>query len=379
MSQLFFNNFTSSITDNPLTIGATTINLHAGDGARLPAIVNAGDYYYLTLSSGSPESAWEIVKVTARATDALTVVRGQDGTAAASWTTGTAISGRLSAVTMKAAVLAATPLLAAHPSGPSATDLAAYPLRWSRQELFVQDDDAIPRAIATSFAYRNVVMILAAQATGTSLITDGSSAGVGPASTDYVASQPGNQYTSAVAANSPAGLRSSSSDMRWWRGNAAGLGGFFAHCRVTIGALASDQRAFIGLTTNTGALATDPSAAGGNFIGIAADAADVNLQIMSRDGTTVNKIDLGVKKDTVNKPNQMLDIYMYCASNSSTIYVTVDSWSASTKTNLVTNQAVTTNIPSATSFMKLCADLCSTATDTVAVVLRHVRSVLESN
>ena len=57
----------------------TTIVLTAGEGARFPTL-SAGDYFYATLIDTS--NNLEIVKVTARSTDTMTVVRGQDGTTA---------------------------------------------------------------------------------------------------------------------------------------------------------------------------------------------------------------------------------------------------------------------------------------------------------
>lgn len=56
-----------------------TIVLEAGQGARFP-VLGAGDYFYATLIDTS--NNLEIVKVTARATDTMTVVRAQDGTSA---------------------------------------------------------------------------------------------------------------------------------------------------------------------------------------------------------------------------------------------------------------------------------------------------------
>lgn len=51
----------------------------------------------LTLTQPGIESSWEIVKVTARSTDSLTVVRAQEGTSAASWASGSKAELRLTA------------------------------------------------------------------------------------------------------------------------------------------------------------------------------------------------------------------------------------------------------------------------------------------
>lgn len=65
-----------------IVAGDTTINLTAGHGARFPA-TSGSDFFWAALIDNSLNL--EIIKVTARATDALTVVRGQDGTVARSY------------------------------------------------------------------------------------------------------------------------------------------------------------------------------------------------------------------------------------------------------------------------------------------------------
>lgn len=62
----------------------TTIVLSAGEGARFPTL-SAGDYFFATLIDTS--NNLEIVKVTARSTDTMTVVRGQDSTTARAFST----------------------------------------------------------------------------------------------------------------------------------------------------------------------------------------------------------------------------------------------------------------------------------------------------
>lgn len=62
----------------------TTIVLTAGQGARFPTL-STNDYFYATLVDTS--NNLEIVKVTARSTDTLTAVRGQDGTTARAYST----------------------------------------------------------------------------------------------------------------------------------------------------------------------------------------------------------------------------------------------------------------------------------------------------
>lgn len=65
-----------------LSATATTIPVPAGMGARFA--VATGNHYYLTLRGTYVER----VKVTGRVGDVLSVVRGQDGTAARPWNQG---------------------------------------------------------------------------------------------------------------------------------------------------------------------------------------------------------------------------------------------------------------------------------------------------
>lgn len=62
----------------------TTIVLNAGEGARFPAL-STGDYFFATLIDTT--NNLEVIKVTARSTDTMTVVRAQDSTSARAFST----------------------------------------------------------------------------------------------------------------------------------------------------------------------------------------------------------------------------------------------------------------------------------------------------
>lgn len=72
-----FTNNASSTLASSISASAVTITLASAGGSLFPAL-SGGDYFYATLVDSS--SNMEIVKVTARSGDVLTVVRGQDGT-----------------------------------------------------------------------------------------------------------------------------------------------------------------------------------------------------------------------------------------------------------------------------------------------------------
>lgn len=77
------NNVESLVADNPLAQAATTLNVTAGGGTNFPSTFP----FLITLWDDSAfpdpgdDSGMEIVKCTGRTTDALTIVRAQEGTA----------------------------------------------------------------------------------------------------------------------------------------------------------------------------------------------------------------------------------------------------------------------------------------------------------
>lgn len=79
----------------------TGLILTTGDGAEFPALA-AGEYFYLTLTA--PSGAFEIVKATARAGDAMTVVRAQEGTTALGFPVGSRAELKVTAASVEALV-----------------------------------------------------------------------------------------------------------------------------------------------------------------------------------------------------------------------------------------------------------------------------------
>ncbi len=101
MTQVFKNNAYGSLAAELSAVG-TLASLATGQGARFPA-PTGGDHFLATLillDGNGAESAWEIVKCTARATDGLTIERAQEGTTARIWPAGTRIELRTTAGTL---------------------------------------------------------------------------------------------------------------------------------------------------------------------------------------------------------------------------------------------------------------------------------------
>jgi len=96
MAVLLRNNVTATLA-TALSATDTGIALTSGHGARFPSL-GAGEYFYATLSG--PTTGPEIVKVTTRVGDALTVVRAQEGTVGQHFPSGGRVEMRVTAASI---------------------------------------------------------------------------------------------------------------------------------------------------------------------------------------------------------------------------------------------------------------------------------------
>lgn len=95
-----YQNNASTTIPGATAIGATSVVVDTGTGSEF-AILGAGDYFYATIHNPTNPAIYEIVKVTALTDDTLTVVRGQEGTAARDWPADTHIEQRITAATIR--------------------------------------------------------------------------------------------------------------------------------------------------------------------------------------------------------------------------------------------------------------------------------------
>ena len=79
----------------------TTLTVATGKGALFP-ILGATDYFYATLSDVN--NNFEIVKVTARTDDVMTMVRAQEGTMAIPFPANSRFEHRITAATIAAII-----------------------------------------------------------------------------------------------------------------------------------------------------------------------------------------------------------------------------------------------------------------------------------
>lgn len=119
MAQILKNNVSGVLG---LALGAAETSMTLLDASNFPT-PTGGDFYLLTLiglNTNGQEATWEVVKVVAKASNTLTIVRAQEGTTAAAWPVATTVQLRLTAGSV------ATPdVVAAHVGSSGASHAAA--------------------------------------------------------------------------------------------------------------------------------------------------------------------------------------------------------------------------------------------------------------
>lgn len=80
-----FKNNASSTLDTAISASDLGLAVAYGDGTEFPA-AGAGTYFYMTIEA--TDGTYEVVKVTARSGDSMTIVRAQEGTTALAFTAG---------------------------------------------------------------------------------------------------------------------------------------------------------------------------------------------------------------------------------------------------------------------------------------------------
>jgi len=158
-------------------------------------------------------------------------------------------------------------------------------------------------------------------------------------------------YRSTISTGATAGaiayIRASA--LRLWRGNAAGLGGYFVVHRFALsGTLQTGQRVFAGLQ-DTAANPTniDPTTnTTPGRIGMAINASTGNWNVVHNiTGTAPTVIALGASFPVNN--TDLYELILFAKPNATQIEYRVTNWS----TNQQTSGIITTNIPAATTFM----------------------------
>lgn len=154
--------------------------------------------------------------------------------------------------------------------------------------------------------------------------------------------------TSAASANSASELRIAQTYC--WRGDSAGLGGFFATFRFGCNSAVAGQRLIVGFTSSTAATSTSQSPSSlTSCVFVGNDSGDTNLQIMHNDASgTCTKVGLGASfpvPDSTN--NAIYELSLFARTNDTEIgwrVVRLDS-------PVSTSGTITTDLVPSTTFL----------------------------
>jgi hypothetical protein len=93
-----FANNAAAVVPSAVSSTQLTVTVASGKGSLFP-ILGTGDYFYATLTDTS--SNYEIVKVTARTDDTMTIVRAQEGTLAIPFAANSRFELRITAASVR--------------------------------------------------------------------------------------------------------------------------------------------------------------------------------------------------------------------------------------------------------------------------------------
>jgi len=232
-----------------------------------------------------------------------------------------------------------------HQIGPSGVDVAFQPALFGNNIVLWQPSSG-------SAVYTALGTLWTARLAGT-----GAKSHPAPASTNGYAALKRAEFATGTTAASSAGEQS---DLQFWRGNAAGLGGFFFFARFGIGAISGTWCFLCGLSALNAALAGEPSAQA-NTCGLIKDTTDTDFQLLTRDASTAAKTNAG----RTPTANDVLDFMMFAAPNGSDI--TMRLINAVTGVVYADNIVKTANLPVNTAFMGVHFQLRSTVGTTSKV------------
>lgn len=282
------------------------------------------------------------------------------------------------------------PAITAEPGTPASGTLYQYAKSIAGRMLpKIKGPSGLDTAMQTAFFQNRVLMYV--PSTGTT--GTGSGAGIGPVWTSGgTVSHPtpattapaiSNQmrrtrYANVVTTtNQTLGIKAAAADtLNYWRGDAAGLGGFFYASRFIVELYpASTVRIFAGLTASSGTYVVASDTVLNNTCGLWHDTTDPStgagaFNFVTRDTTTTTKQQITLSNAIA--AGNSYDFYMFCPPNGSTIY-----WRLDDIVNGVTYENNTsTTLPANTAFMgPQCAMSNGTANTTVTTVAIGVAGV----
>lgn len=184
-------------------------------------------------------------------------------------------------------------------------------------------------------------------------------------------------YRSVISTGGTAGALAyiRANTLRVWRGNAAGLGGWFLVHRFGLAALQTGQRVFVGLQdTAANPTNVDPTTnTTPGRIGMAINASTGNWNLVHNvTGTAPTVIALGANFPV--NTTDLLELVLFAKPQATEIGYRVTNWSTSQQTS----GTITTNIPASTTFMIPTVWITNNAT-AAAATLDFISTYLETD
>ena len=173
----------------------------------------------------------------------------------------------------------------------------------------------------------------------------------------------------ATTANQPLGIIANSPS-RFWRGNAAGRGGFALKVRFVLELIpAATIRLFFGFCSAS-PIAAD--AITGDVVGLWHDTTDsiTTLNIVTRDNVTTTKLPITVPALAAGNA---YEFFMYAAPNASEVLYRLTNYATGVE---LANGSVTATLPRSTIFMVPCAQSSNGTANTLATTVGHSVGVL---
>jgi len=242
--------------------------------------------------------------------------------------------------------------VAAEPSAPSEDTMWFYAKNISGRMLPKwKGPSGLDTAVQPGLFQNNIMMLLPQISTtitlwGTTNTSVGTVSHPALAATNLRTSMRRWIWTSAATANAASEGRTVASLV--WRGNSAGLGGWYYACRWAISSSTANQQVAVGLWNATGATATTTVPSNlTNCIFVGWDSADTNLQVMHNDASgTCTKIDLGASFPA-NSTTAVYEFMMFAPPNGSSVFYRV----VRLDTGDVAEGEITTDLPASTTFL----------------------------
>jgi hypothetical protein len=215
------------------------------------------------------------------------------------------------------------PALAADPATPAAGELAVYSKTYAGKVLpKYKGPSGIDTAIQAGFHGNSITMIGPATGTTAPTVFGSTLTTAATMSLQQTIASANPWQATARKRFATSGTAGNLSGMRiavaqWFRGNAAGFGGFFFRAQFGQNINLNGAQAFVGLCASTGALATTAGAVAAlvNMIGVGYDTTDAstgNWQLYRNDGTgTATKVDLGATQAARNTTHGY-DLIIFC-------------------------------------------------------------------